>query len=427
MIQRREFLRGAALASGTALLSRLPCLAASAAEARIEVLLNEKLGTISPNIYGQFIEHLGGVIYDGVWVGENSKVPNINGIRKALVEKLRQIKMPVVRWPGGCFADSYDWKDGIGEKSKRPKRTNFWAGAGEWRPGMDGTVQKYETNSFGTDEFLQFCQLTGSQPYLAANLRSLPAQEFSRWVEYCNSPAGSTTLAEMRAAAGHRDPYGVRYWGVGNESWGCGGNFTPEEYAAEYRRFVTWVPSYGKDLSFISSGGNEDDLSWARRFMQKLLEKGAGQINTIYGLSVHHYAWNLSRGKTNDWEAGKGDALNFEPVDWYELLREGQRTEEIMDGQWRALGEYDPQHHIKLIVDEWGAWYRPGTEVHSTHLLGQQSTMRDAVMSALTLDIFNRHPEKVAMANCAQLIIDANECKSCPLSMAGDINFRRSP
>jgi alpha-N-arabinofuranosidase len=400
----------------------MPSLALPAQGSRIEVLLNEKLGTISPNIYGQFIEHLGGVIYDGVWVGENSSVPNINGIRKALVEKLRRIKMPVVRWPGGCFADSYDWKDGIGERSKRSKRTNFWAGAREWRPGMDGTAQKYEINQFGTDEFLQFCRLTGSQPYLAANLRSLPAQEFSRWVEYCNSPAGSTTLAEMRAAAGQRDPYGVRYWGVGNESWGCGGNFTPEEYAAEYRRFVTWVPSYGKDLSFIPSGGNDDDFGWTRRFLQKLVEKGVGHISTVYGLSVHHYAWNLSRGKTNDWEAGKGDALSFEPVDWYELLREGSRMVDIIDGHWRALGEYDAQHQIRLIVDEWGAWYRPGTEVHSTHLLGQQSTMRDAVMSALTLDIFNRHPEKVAMANCAQLINCLNS-----LFLAHEHRFMTTP
>ena len=228
MIARREFLRTTLLGTGTLIFSRYARLATPATSAmldsRIEVLLGEPIGTVSPNIYGQFTEHLGGVIYDGLWVGEKSKVPNIGGIRNDVIEHMRKIKASVVRYPGGCFADSYDWRDGIGPRDKRPKRTNFWAD--EESPPSPPS-HKYEPNEFGTNEFVHFCKLIGSQPYLAANLRALPAEEFYRWVEYCNSPAGSTTLGETRAAAGYPEPFGVRFWGVGNESWGCGGNFTP--------------------------------------------------------------------------------------------------------------------------------------------------------------------------------------------------------
>jgi alpha-L-arabinofuranosidase len=361
----------------------------SGTEAQITVLLDEPLGQISPNIYGHFLEHIPGVIYDGVWVGENSPVANVHGIRARLVEELRKIHSPVIRYPGGCFADSYDWRDGLGAREKRPRRSNFWGG--------------FEPNAFGTDEFAALCRLTGSQPYLAANLRSLPAQEFYRWVEYCNSPAGSTTLADERAAGGSPEPFGVRYWGVGNESWGCGGNFTPEEYAAEFRRFATWVPTYGERLYLIASGSGSDDWKWTHGFLEGMTRKGADQLRAVYGLSLHHYAWNLSRGRTSDWEKGKGDAVEFAPVDWYELLREGQRIEDLIEGHWHILGEFDGAHSIKLIVDEWGPWYRPGS-VAPGDSLGQMPTLRDAVFSAMTLDIFNRHVDKVAMANCAQLI-----------------------
>ena len=393
MLARREFLRTSLLATGAAVCSKPRTLvAASASDSRIEILLDEPLGVISPNIYGHFTEHLGSVIYDGIWVGENRSVPNVNGIRKRLVDELRKIKAPVVRYPGGCFADSYDWRDGVGPADKRPRRTNFWGGT--------------EPNHFGTNEFIQFCSLAGAQPYLAANLRSLPAEEFYRWVEYCNSPAGSTTLADLRAASGSAESFHVRFWGVGNESWGCGGNFTPQEYAVEYRRFVTWLPHYGngQDLFLVASGPYSEDSSWTRGFFEELLRKGSDQLNSVDGLSVHHYAWNLSRGRTTDWDKGKGSALEFEPVDWYELLREGQRIEEIIGNHWRALGEYDTQHRIKLIVDEWGPWYRPGSEATPGNQLEQIPTLRDAIFSAMTMDIFNRHPEKVAMANCAQLI-----------------------
>ncbi len=400
---RRKFVRNAAWGIGAALLARQAAFGGASSEARIEILLDEVLGTISPNIYGHFTENLGGVIYDGIWVGENSKVDNVNGIRKALVEALQKIKSPVIRWPGGCFADSYDWKDGVGPRAKRPRRTNFWADEPQVRE-QGNIPQKYDPNEFGTNEFVQFCKLAGSEPYFAANVRSLPAIDFYRWVEYCNSPAGSTTLADLRAATGSKDPLAVRYWGIGNESWGCGGEMTPGEYATEFRRFTAWVPRYGMNLSLIASGPNTDDYNWTRGFLQGLMQKGPGALNQVFGLSLHYYSWNLSRGRTQNWVEGKGDAVKFEAVDWYELMREADRLETLIEGHWQVMGESDPGRRVKLVVDEWGPWYKPGTEVAATDILGQMITLRDAVMSAQTLDILNRHPEKVTMANCAQLI-----------------------
>jgi len=403
MIGRREFIRHSMAGAGYVWLSRVAPFAAGAGtdESRIEVLLGEPLGTISPNIYGHFTENLGGVIYDGVWVGEKSRVPNLNGIRKELVEEMRKIKAPVIRYPGGCFADSYDWRDGIGPAEKRPRRTNFWA---QEETAAGSTSHKYDPNHFGTNEFFQFCKLIGSQPYLAANVRSLPAAEFYHWVEYCNSPAGSTTLADVRAAAGYAEPFGIRYWGVGNESWGCGGNFTAQEYAVEFRRYTAWVPRYGQPLSFIASGPNDDKWDWTRGFLEEIVRKGPGELRSIYGLALHYYAWNLSRGRTREWVEGKGDALKFETVDWYELLRQGDVLESLINGHWLVMGEFDREHSVKLVVDEWGPWYRPGSEATPGDILEQTPTLRDAVFSGLTLDTFNRHPEKVAMANCAQLI-----------------------
>jgi alpha-L-arabinofuranosidase len=404
-MKRREFLRTTLVGGGAFAFSQYagvtPANAASGGDSRIEVLPSEPLGTISPNVYGHFTENLGGVIYDGIWVGPNSKVPNVDGIRKDLIDEMRKIKATVVRYPGGCFADSYDWRDGVGPADKRPRRTNFWTVA-ENEPSP--ASHKYDPNQFGTSEFVHFCKLIGAQPYLAANLRSLPAEEFYRWVEFCNSPAGSTTLADMRAAAGYRDPFAVRFWGVGNESWGCGGNFTPAEYATEFRRYATWVPRYGVELSLIGSGPNVDDWNWTRGFFEEIARKGPEQIREIYGWALHHYAWNLSRGRTENWFEGKGDALKFDPVDWYELLREGDRMEGLITGHWQVMGEIDRQHHVKLVVDEWGPWYKPGSEATPGDILEQMPTLRDAVFSGMTLDIFNRHPEKVAMANCAQLI-----------------------
>lgn len=403
MMRRREFL-GTAAGVGLTLLARNTPMAftAQAADSRVEILLEEPIGRIAPEIYGHFAEHLGGVIYDGIWVGENSKVPNIAGIRKALVDAMKKINPGVIRWPGGCFADSYNWRDGIGARNERPRRTNFWAGASEWPQEAPDGPWKYETNQFGTADFLRFCQLTGAQPYLAANLRSLTARDFYEWVEFCNSPAGSTTLADMRAATGQREPYKVRYWGVGNESWGCGGNFTPEEYAQEYRRFSEWVPDYGMNLSYIGSGPNGGDLSWSRRFFARLAERGG--FGRMWGWALHHYSWNVSGGRTNDWRQGKGDAVKYPTEEWYELLNEANHIESLITDHWTVMGEFDRQHRVKLVVDEYGAWYKPGSEVHNSHLLGQQSTIRDAVLAGLSLDTFHRHADKVAMANIAQLI-----------------------
>src|SRR5437764_9605665 len=246
MMKRRDFLRTTTAAvSGLAVARGFAPLAAAQANssASIEVLLDEPLGTISPNIYGHFVENLSGVIYDGIWVGENSRIPNINGIRKELVDEMSRIKPAVVRFPGGCFADSYDWRDGVGPREKRPRRTNFWA--------------------------------FGDSP-----VRSLPAEELYRWVEYCNSPAGSTTLADERSAAGFKDPFNVRYWGVGNEAWGCGGNFTPQAYATEFRRYTTWVPGSDHDLDFIGAGPDGANWEWTRGFFEEMSRKGKGQLRS---------------------------------------------------------------------------------------------------------------------------------------------------
>ncbi|MFN0121677.1 MAG: alpha-N-arabinofuranosidase [Blastocatellia bacterium] len=398
-MKRRQFI-GAATGA-LAMLAGRPSAATQSrqADARIEILINEPIGRIAPEIYGHFAEHLGGVVYDGIWVGENSKIANVGGIRKALVDALQRIRAPVIRWPGGCFADSYNWRDGIGPRAQRPRRPNFWVDAPEWPKGAPDGPWKYDTNQFGTDEFLRFCQLSGAQPYLAANLRSLTARDFYEWVDYCNSPAGTTTLAEQRAS---REPYNVRYWGIGNESWGCGGNFNPEEYVVEYRRFAEWVPRYGQNLAYIGSGPNGGDLSWTRRFFGKMAEKGG--FGKMWGWALHHYSWNVTGGRTTNWFEGKGDAVRYPNDEWFELLSEANRVEQLITDNWAIMGEFDRPHRVKIVVDEWGAWYKPGSEAHSTHLLGQQATMRDALLAGLSLDIFHRHADKVGMANIAQLI-----------------------
>lgn len=394
-MQRRDFLKTSA-ATG-ALLASARFGAAGASDSSIEIFPNEIEATISPNIYGHFTEHIGGVIYDGVWVGEKSSIPNVHGIRKALLDRLKEIHAPVIRWPGGCFADSYDWRDGIGPASDRPARTNFWEVDPDARRLHDKSPQIIDPNAFGTNEFIRFCRLAGAQPYLAANLRSLPALDFDRWVEYCNAPAGEATLANARAAAGFPEPFNVRYWGVGNESWGCGGNFQPEEYASEFRRFTSWVPEYGQDLQFIASGPNGDDIDWTQRVFAELFTGRPYRNPHFTGWSVHHY----SRVKN-------GDALQFGAQEWYALLSDANRMEKIILDHWTVMGEFDRDRRIRLVVDEYGSWHREGTEVDRTHIFGQQITMRDALLTALTLDCFNRHADKVSMANCAQLVNNLN-------------------
>jgi alpha-N-arabinofuranosidase len=395
---RREFVRAATAATAGIVLAPRT---SRAADARIDVLIGEPIGPITADLYGHFVEHLGGVVYDGVWVGEGSKVPNTRGIRQALVDHMKRLPAAAIRWPGGCFADSYDWRDGVGPAKQRPRRANFWVN--DMASLAEGPA-KSDPNAFGTNEFMRFCKLANGTPYFAANLRSLPARDFYQWIEYCNSPAGSTALAEQREQGGDREPFNVRYWGVGNESWGCGGNFTPEEYATEYRRFTAWAPRFGVNLAFVGSGPASGDLSWTRRFFSGLTEKGEGILNSIWGFALHHYSWNTSRGATNDWVAGKGDALQFTTDEWYEMLNEAQRMDTLITGHWAVMGEIDRRHRVKLLVDEWGTWYKGGTEMQPHHLFGQQSTMRDALVAGLTLDIFHRHTDKVAMANIAQLV-----------------------
>lgn len=401
-MERRQFLKGSALASAAFAFTAKRTWAASA-DAYVQIFPNETLGEISPLLYGQFTEHIGGVIYDGVWVGEQSKIRNYQGIRAELVDRMNRIQVPIIRWPGGCFADSYDWRDGIGPRSKRPTRTNFWEVDRDARRLHEQGVQIFETNAFGTDEFMRFCKLTKAQAYLAANVRSLPALDFDQWVEYCNSPKGSTTLADTRAADGSPEPYNVRYWGVGNESWGCGGFFEPSDYAAAFRRYTAWVPQYELDLQFIGSGPNDNDIDWTHRFFEEMYtQPHAYPGRNFAGWSVHHYA-----------DTRRADALQFDAGDWYDVLSQCGLIEKIITDQWAVMGQYDTGHRVKLVVDEYGPWYREGTEVDPTHIFGQQVTIRDALATALTLDTFNRNPEKVSMATNAQLVNNINALFLC--------------
>ena len=397
-MERRDALRRIAWAGATAGATAMvvPAMRAQAStgEFSVVVLLDEPIGTIRPAIYSQFAEHIGGVIYDGIWVGPDSKVAHIDGIRRSLVEHVRQLGPVVVRWPGGCFADKYHWRDGIGPPAQRPRRF------GRWR-------EETETNQFGTHEFVRFCRLCGVEPYLAANVGTGSPEEFQEWIEYCNAPAGSTTLADERAAHGRREPFGIRYWGVGNESWGCGGKFTPEDYCREYRRFTEWLPQYGVPLYLIAAGPNSNDLDWTRRFFAKWVD---GAKAPIQGWAPHYYC-----GTT-------GHALQFSQDQWYEQLHKANKMEALIKDQWAALGEFDRKHAIKLIVDEWGSWHPAGTEINKRHLYEQMGTLRDALVAALSLDTFNRHAEKVDMANIAQLVNNLHS-----LFLADGDNFVATP
>lgn len=384
-MQRRDF-----LIASLALMAPRTSLAASG---RIEILPDEPIGTIAPDVYGHFTEHLGGCIYDGVWVGEGSRIPNYRGVRKALVDELKKLRPPVIRWPGGCFADSYNWRDGVGPRDKRPKRTNFWANT-EFLQKVPAGPQKFDSNQFGTNEFIRFCKSVNAQPYLAGNVRSSTARDFYDWIEYCNSPKGSTTYADMRATGGDPEPFAVKYWGVGNESWGCGGAFTGDEYAVEFRRWTEWVPQFYGRPSFIASGPNVADYAWTRSFFTKLVEHGPGPLRSVFGTALHYYC-----GTT-----GKGNANEFTQDEWYELLKKAGRMEELIANHWQIMGETDKNHQVKLIVDEWGAWHHTDPSIAEGFLWAYYPTLRDALVSGITLDILNRHADKVAMGNAAQLI-----------------------
>ncbi len=397
-MERRQFLTRSAMAGAVLAVGGSKRLMSQTPDAFVEILPEEQLGTIAPEIYGHFTEHIGGVIYDGVWVGEKSKIRNYGGLRAEMVDALKKIHPAIMRWPGGCEADSYNWRDGIGPRANRPVHTNFWEVDRDAKRLNEKGKQIFETNEFGTNEFMNFCKMTGAEPYIAANVRSLPALEFDNWVEYCNSPQGSTTLARMREADGSRDPYKVRYWGVGNESWGCGGFFRPEDYASEFRRFATWIPQFGLDLELVASGPNGNDIDWTHRFFEQIYTGDHAYHNAQFtGWSVHHYA-----------STRRVDALQFEPGEYYDILSQCAFIDTIIADQWSVMGQYDKQHHVKLVVDEYGPWYREGTEVDITHLFGQQVTLRDALATALSLDAFNRNPDKVGVATNAQLVNNIN-------------------
>ena len=392
---RRIFLGGVLASAAAALLNPR---SVKAAESRIEILVNEPIGKISPEIYSHFIEHLGAVIYDGIWVGEKSKIPNYNGIRKALVDNLKKLKPAVIRYPGGCFADQYDWRDGVGPRDKRPTRVNFWADTRykttKAYEDLDGGPQKYESNHFGTDEFVSFCRMVGAEPYLAANVRSRDVRVFLEWLEYCNAPANVTTWSAERVKNGFRDPHKVSFWGVGNESWGCGGDFTPEEYATEFRKFTAWLPTYGVQLKLIGSGPNGGDVNWTRKFFEGLALKGGRQIAKLYGWGLHYYC-----GST-----GQQIANEYTENEWYDLLERSNRMETLIEDHWQVMGEFDRERRVKLAVDEWGAWHKQDPDVPAGYLYAYAGALRDALISGINLDTFQRHADKVVMANPAQLV-----------------------
>jgi alpha-N-arabinofuranosidase len=383
-MRRRTFVKATAAAAIGALAGPAP---SSPADTEIELSPGDAGPVISPQLYGHFIEHLGGVIYDGVWVGRDSSIPNIDGIRKQFVDDMKRIGAPNIRWPGGCFADGYHWRDGIGKAAARPRTYNYWQRS--MPPGMDAT----ETNQFGVNEFMHLCRLVGAAPYLAANVGSGSPQEFHDWVAYCNAPAGSVTLAAERAANGDPEPYGVRYWGVGNESWGCGGTMMPEEYATLYRRFVTQFPAYTAPF-LVATGPRghsaDGDIGWTTGFFGAM--RGAAPPN---GFSVHFYT---------DFRPTPVKAGDFTAAEWYEVLLRGVRLEKVIEDHWREMGKFDAAHRTKLVVDEWGVWYRPGSEIAPGYILSETITLRDALHTGMTFDIFNRHAGKIAMANVAQTI-----------------------
>jgi alpha-L-arabinofuranosidase len=335
--------------------------------------------TISKHIYGHFAEHLGRCIYDGVWVSDTSTLRRKDRLRLDIVEALKKIKVPNLRWPGGCFADEYHWRDGIGPRNKRPKTVNT-----HW-----GMVT--EDNSFGTHEFLELCELIGAEPYLAGNVGSGTPQEMSNWVEYLNFN-GESTLSALRKENGHPSPYKVSLWGVGNENWGCGGNMTAEVYAHQYKQFATYVKSYpGSPIKKIASGANSDDYNWTDVCMRVI------PANQMWGLSLHYYTI-----PSGNW-GNKGSATKFEEGEYFSTMRNTLRMEEIVTRNEGIMNRYDPQKRVALVVDEWGVWtnVEPGT---NQGFLFQQNSMRDAVLAGTNLNIFNNHCERVRVANLAQSI-----------------------
>ena len=338
---------------------------------------HNRKGKINKEIYGHFSEHLGRCIYEGIYVGENSKIPNVNGMRIDVVEALKEIKIPVLRWPGGCFADEYHWMDGIGAKENRKKMINtHWGGV-------------VEDNSFGTHEFMELCRQLQCEPYINGNVGSGTVQEMSEWVEYLTFD-GISPMAELRKQNGHAEPWKVKYFGVGNENWGCGGNMTPEFYGNMYRRYQTYCRNYGDNKLYkIACGPNVDDYNWT----EGIMKTATGFMDAI---SLHYYT------HPGGW-LNKGPATGFDKETWYISMNKTLYMEELINRHIDIINKYDPDKKVDLIVDEWGGWYdvEPGT---NPGFLYQQNTMRDALIAGINLNIFNKHCDRIKMANIAQVV-----------------------
>jgi Alpha-L-arabinofuranosidase len=333
---------------------------------------------INKNIYGHFSEHLGRCIYEGFFVGKNSPIPNKNGMRTDVVEALKAMQIPVLRWPGGCFADEYHWMDGIGEPETRKKMINtHWGGV-------------VEDNSFGTHEFFELVNQLGCEPYICGNLGSGTVREMQEWVEYITF-GGLSPMSQLRQANGQKDPWKVKYWGVGNENWGCGGNMTPEYYANEYKRYATYLRNFdGNRLYKIACGASDGDYHWTDVLMRE-----AGRH--MDGLSLHHYT--IPTGK---WDR-KGSATDFSEEEYFYTLRATMRMDELITKHSTIMDRYDPAKRVGLMIDEWGIWtdVEPGT---NPGFLYQQNTLRDALLASVNFDIFNKHADRVQMTNIAQTI-----------------------
>jgi alpha-L-arabinofuranosidase len=335
--------------------------------------------TISRHIYGHFAEHLGRCIYGGFYVGEgNTKIPNTKGVRNDVVTALKKLKVPNLRWPGGCFADTYHWKDGIGQKSQRPAIVNRWWG---------GVT---EDNSFGTHDFLDMCELLGTEPYISGNVGSGTVQELSDWVQYVNFN-GKGPMSDLRRANGREKPWKVKLWGIGNEAWGCGGNMRPEYYSDIYRTFATFMSDWENTggLMRIASGASDADYRWTETLMKNI------PLNMLGGVAMHHYA-------VIEWRR-KGPAVNFSEQQYFNTMKSAVWMDSLVTNHAAIMDKYDPRKRVALIVDEWGGWYdvEPGT---NPGFLYQQNTMRDAMIAGVTLNIFNNHCDRVRIANLAQII-----------------------
>jgi len=338
---------------------------------------------ISRHVFGHFIEHLGRCVYDGLWVGPDSVIPNERGWRCDAIEALRAVGTPNLRWPGGCFADDYHWRDGIGPVSGRPRGVSAWWGA-------------REPNTVGTHEFLDLCAAVGAEPYICGNVGSGTVQEMRDWVEYLNAPAGASTLADHRVAHGRPDPVNARLWAVGNESWACGGNMRPEYYADLYRRFATFLRDFpGAPLYRVGCGPRDDDYRWTEVMMRECGRPLLGGQQLMQGLALHCYC------VPGDFPPSKS-ATEFGEPEWNELMARAARMNEFTTRHSEIMDRHDPEKYVALVVDEWGAWHAPEPGTPPGHFF-QQGTMRDAVMAAFTLNIFIHHADRVRIANLAQV------------------------